>query len=323
MTALEKAPPRIAVLIPCFNEEKTIGAVVQAFARQLPGAEICVFDNNSQDATVSIAEQAGATVFYERRQGKGYVVQSMFRQVEADVYVMVDGDGTYPAEKVGELVAPILRHEADMVVGSRLLAEHKGGFKRVNRIGNALFLGMVNWLFRVRLTDVLSGYRAFSRQLVKSMPLFGSGFEIETELTIKALERGFRILELPVELGLRPPGSHSKIRTVPDGTLILNTILGLLRDYKPLTFFGSGALAFWAAGIIYGVLLLGGKAHPGSVALLVCFGLLLGGGVLGAMGLVLHTIARRFQELDFHLRRLEQGSSYTTRDRQEPRRPEG
>ena len=284
---------RIAVLIPCYNEEITIGEVIQDFRNQLPDAAVYVFDNNSSDHTMEKALQAGATVLLERRQGKGYVVQSMFRQVDADVYIMVDGDGTYPAEAVHKLIAPVLSGEADMVVGSRLHRQSQSKFKTLNRFGNRCITALLRRIFHVKLTDILSGYRTFNRDFVKGIPLFGGGFEIETELTIKALERGYRILEMPIDLTSRPPGSHSKIRLVRDGFLILNTILALFRDYKPLTFFGVAGLALAITGIVLGALYSWSALHVE---------LALSGLLLILAGLILHTIVRRFQELDHQLR---------------------
>ena len=284
---------RIALLIPCYNEEITIGEVVQSFRNQLPDAAVYVFDNNSSDRTIERATEAGATVLLERRQGKGYVVQSMFRLVEADVYVMVDGDGTYPVEAVHKILAPVLSGEADMVVGSRLHRESQSQFKTLNRFGNRCITALLRRIFHVKLTDILSGYRAFNRDFVKGIPLFGGGFEIETELTIKALERGYRMVEVPIDLTSRPAGSHSKIRLVRDGFLILNTILAFFRDYKPLTFFGFAGLALAIAGIVLSVLF-------SSSALYLA--LALSGLLLMVAGLILHTIVRRFQELDHQLR---------------------
>src|SRR5437773_3441341 len=244
---------KIAVLIPCYNEELTIADVIQQFRAQLPSAEIYVFDNNSIDGTAEKARAAGARVYYEKRQGKGFVVQSMFRQIDADVYVMVDGDGTYPAEDVHKLIDPILMDDADMTVGSRLHEKSDSHFKSLNRFGNHLFLSILNSIFKVKITDMLSGYRAFARGFVKNLPLFGGSFEIETELTIKALERGYRITEVPVKLRSRPDGSFSKIRIAHDGIRILNTLLALFRDYKPLTFFGTLGLFMVLLGLIPGM----------------------------------------------------------------------
>ena len=298
----------VAVLLPCYNEELTIGAVITQFRRELPHAHIYVFDNNSSDATAARARAAGAIVMHEGRQGKGFVVQSMFRQIEADVYVMADGDGTYSAAAVHELLEPVLKHRADMVVGSRLHAASQSQFKSLNRLGNKLFLWVLNFIFKVRLTDILSGYRVFNRKLVKGLPVFGGGFEIETELTIKALARGYRIVELPAGLSLRPEGSHSKIRVVRDGFLILNTILALFRDYKPLTFFGSLGAALAGLGLIPGGVVLYEFIQTGLVLRLpsavLAVGLVLAGMLLMTIGLILHTIVRHSQEFNYQLQAL-------------------
>jgi glycosyltransferase involved in cell wall biosynthesis len=297
---------RVAVLIPCFNEELTVAQVVHQFREQLPDADIYVFDNNSSDRTVSEALSAGATVARERRQGKGFVVQSMFQQVNADVYVMVDGDGTYPAREVHKILAPVLAGDADMVIGSRLHTNSHSQFRPLNRLGNRLFLKVLNRSFKVRITDLLSGYRAFSRRFVKSVPLFGGGFETETELTIKALQRGYRVVEVPVDLGTRPEGSFSKIRIAHDGLRILNTLLALLRDYKPLTFFGSVGLVLVLVGLIPGIIVVFEFFHTGSVPRLpsavLSVGLVMSGLLAITVGLVLHTIVRRSQEFDHQLR---------------------
>jgi len=254
--SITTASKRIAILIPCHNEELTIADVVSAFQSELPEANIYVFDNNSNDDTVARARAAGANILSEPRQGKGFVVQTMFRRIDADVYVMVDGDGTYPAAEVGRLIRPILSGDADMVVGSRLLSGTSSEFRSINRWANRLVLALLNSIFRTKLTDILSGYRAFSRKFVKTLPLFGGGFEIETELTIKAAARGFRIVEIPTTLTARPEGSRSKIRFWRDGFLILNTILALFRDYKPLTFFGLAGLALLLMALVAGLTVL-------------------------------------------------------------------
>ena len=298
---------RTAVLIPCYNEEITIGAVVRDFRNELPDALICVFDNNSTDATAERAREAGAQVIPEARRGKGFVVQSIFRHVDADVYVLVDGDATYPATAVHSLIGPISAGSADMVVGSRLHAHSNSQFKHLNLWANRLVLFILNLVFRVRLTDVLSGYRAFSRSFVKNLALFGGGFEIETELTIKAVARGYRIVEVPVDLSVRPEGSHSKIHFFRDGMLILTTILTLFRDYKPLTFFGSLGLIFLAASLVPGLTVLAAYFENGLVKLtaaVLASGLVLCGLILGAIGLLLHSIARRAQEFDYQLQML-------------------
>jgi len=298
--------PKIAILIPCYNEELTVAQVVRDFRQELPDADIYVFDNNSSDRTVEIARAAGARVAFEHRQGKGYVVQAMFRDVEADIYVMVDGDNTYPAAEVHKLIAPVLAGAADVVVGSRLTNQSQSEFRALNRLGNRFFLGTINLIFKVKLSDILSGYRAFNRKFVKNIPLFGGGFETETELTIKTLARGYRVIELPIDLRARPEGSFSKIRIMQDGFLILNSILTLLRDYKPLTFFGSIGLLLILLGLIPGTVVIVDFVKTGLVPRLpsavLAVGLVLSGLLSIVVGLVLHTIARRFQELDYQLK---------------------
>ena len=299
------ASERVAILIPCHNEELTVAEVVAEFRAELPQADVFVFDNNSTDRTVERAIAAGATIVSEPRQGKGFVVQSMFRRIEADVYVMVDGDGTYPASEVRRLIDPILKDEADMVVGSRLQADMASEFRSINRWANRLVLALLNSMFRVKLTDILSGYRAFSRKFVKTIPVFGGGFEIETELTIKAVARGFRIVELPTRLTARPEGSHSKIRLFRDGFLILNTILALFRDYKPLTFFGTTGLALISISLVPALAMVMEFARHRAIArpmlAVLAVGIFLCGLLSLAVGLVLHSIARRSQELDYQI----------------------
>jgi glycosyltransferase involved in cell wall biosynthesis len=297
----------VAVLIPCYNEELTVGEVVRQFRAALPGAEVYVFDNNSSDRTVEEARAAGAGVFLERRRGKGYVVQSMFRKIKAELYVIVDGDGTYPAEVVRELIEPVRKQEADMVIGSRLAGKASGEFRWLNRVGNRFFLVLLQLIFGVRLTDLLSGYRCFSRRLVRGLPLFGGGFETEAEMTIKALQRGFTIIEVPVRVSARPRGSRSKIRLVQDGFVILNCMLVLLRDYKPLTFFGGAGAVLLVAGAVPAVLAGVRFSQTGSVPVVSAVTaavLLVSGAVALMVGLVLHSIARRFQELDHQIQTL-------------------
>jgi len=298
----------IAILIPCFNEELTIGDVIDQFRREIPQAQIYVFDNNSTDRTVECARQRGALVFRERRQGKGFVVQSMFREINADIYVMVDGDGTYPVSSVHSLLEPVLNHDADMVVGSRLNPASKSQFRVMNRMGNYLFLWLTRTIFHVRIEDMLSGYRVFNRSIVKHLPLLSGGFAIETELTIKALERGYRVLELPVDLACRPQGSFSKIRHFRDGLIIMNMIISLARDYKPLTVFGTVGLILILSGFIPGTIVISEfirtRLVPRLPSAVLAVGLVLAGLVVSMVGLVLHTVARRFQELDLEIRHL-------------------
>jgi len=301
-------PLRISVLIPCYNEELTIATVIDSFRAELPDARIYVFDNNSTDRTVEYAREKGAIILRERRQGKWFVVQSMFREINADIYVMVDGDGTYPAASVHSLLEPVMKNDADMVVGSRLDPNSHSQFRMMNRLGNHLFLFLTQTLFGARINDMLSGYRVFNRNMVKQLPLLSSGFEIETELTIKALERGYRVIELPVNLSSRPEGSYSKIRHIHDGFLISSMILSLARDYKPLTVFGAAGLVILVLGLILGISVILEFTRTGLISRLpsavLSVGLVLSGLITGMVGLVLHTVARRFQELDVQLRLL-------------------
>ena len=295
----------IAVVIPCLNEELTIAAVVTSYRKELPDARVFVFDNCSTDRTAEEARRAGATVVAATRPGKGHVVQAMFREVDSDIYVMVDGDGTYPSHAVHSLIAPVVRGHADMVVGSRLLAGTESQFRFINRWGNLFFLWLVRVVFGVKITDMLSGYRAFNRRFVKRLPLLGGGFETETELTIKALDRGFRIQEVPVSLVPRPEGSFSKIRIGGDGLRIVGMIFGMLRDYKPFTFFGGLGVLCMVFGLIPGAIVVVEFletrfiTHVPSAILAVGFELT--GLVLIAIGLILHTVVRHSQELNVRL----------------------
>jgi glycosyltransferase involved in cell wall biosynthesis len=309
---------KIAVLVPCYNEEKTIGDVIGEFRTQLRDAEIFVYDNNSTDDTRKVAEAAGAIVRSETRQGKGNVVRSMFGDVDADVYVMVDGDGTYPSDKVHELIAPILADEADMVCGTRLHQESESTFNRLNFLGNKAFLFILNTLFRVQMSDILSGYRAFNRRVVKNTPILSRGFDIETELTLKVIERNYRVVEVPVSLTPRPEGSTSKIKIVRDGFLIVNTILALLRDYRPLTAFGAVGLFLMLMGLIPGGIVIHEFLTTGLVlhfpSAILAVGLELSGTLLILVGLMLHAVARRFQEMDQLLRNMNEAQMKAASD---------
>jgi glycosyltransferase involved in cell wall biosynthesis len=307
--SLSQTPPRIAILIPCYNEELTIANVIEAFRAELPHARIYVFDNNSTDRTVERAREKGAIVLREHRQGKGFVVQSMFREINAEIYVMVDGDGTYPASSVHALLGPVVANQADMVVGSRLDSASHSQFRLTNRLGNYFFLFISRTIFGARINDMLSGYRVFNRDIVKQLPLRSRGFEIETELAIKALERGYRVIELPINLTIRPQGSYSKIRHVHDGFVITRMIFSLARDYKPLTVFGTMGLLLVAMGCIPGTIVILEFLRTGLISRLpsavLAVGLVLSGLFTAMAGLILHTVVRRFQELDLQLRFLE------------------
>ena len=234
---------KVAVLIPCYNEALTIGKVVSDFRQALPEAEIFVYDNNSNDNTDAVAREAGATVRYEHRQGKGNVIRTMFREIDADCYLMVDGDDTYPSENAKEMVSLVLEQNVDMVIGDRLsstyFAENKRAF---HGIGNVLVRKMVNVLFDGKVTDIMTGYRAFSRLFVKSFPILSEGFEIETEMTIHALDKNLHIKSIPVTYRDRPADSVSKLNTFSDGVRVLRTVFSLYKNYKLLSFFGWLAL---------------------------------------------------------------------------------
>ena len=228
---------KTAVLIPCYNEAKTIGRVAD-FKEKMPHADIYVYDNNSTDNTAELAEQAGAIVRYEHKQGKGNVVRTMFREVDADCYVMVDGDDTYPADFGPRLEQLVLSGKADMAVGDRLSSTYFTENKRpFHNFGNVLVRRMINFLFRAKLNDIMTGARAFSKDFVKSFPVISKGFEIETEMTIFALDNNFAIKEVPIAYQDRPQGSESKLNTYSDGLKVLKTIVNLFKDTKPLAFF--------------------------------------------------------------------------------------
>jgi len=294
---------RIAVLIPCFNEGQTVSKVIKDMKRELPEATIYVYDNNSTDDTISQAESAGAVVRREYRQGKGYVVRSMLRDIDADVYLMVDGDDTYPVEKARELVAPVLEGRADMVNGSRLHSGSNSSFKPLNLLGNKIFLVLINSIFKHRITDLLTGFRAFNRR-VAFLPLFSKGFDIETELTLKSLENNLVIMEVPVDLSDRHEGSSSKISPISDGTLILQVIFTIMRDYKPLTSFGLMGLVCLALAFVLGKPHIAGALQSGDWAGLTLFLSVLAAltGISAILiGILLHAISRRFQGLEMQM----------------------
>jgi len=302
MPAKNRKKERWVVLIPCLNEIGAIKKVITDFKKELPEAEIIVFDNGSTDGTPQAAEKLGARVLYEKRRGKGYVVQSMFQHVDADIYVMVDGDDTYPAERVRSLIEPVINDEADMAIGSRMTSSSRSQFQLLNRLGNIFFLRLINILFHAHLTDILSGYRAMNRRIVKGLPLFEKGFAIEAELTMKSLERGYRLVDVPVDLRQRSEDSQSKIKLFSDGMRILATVLALFRDYKPLTFFGLIGLFFMLLGLIPGFRSIIGFWQTGMVqyfpSAILAVGLELTGLLSITAGLILHTIDRRFNELE-------------------------
>ena len=292
---------KIAVLIPCYNESLTIEKVVADFRRVLPEATIYVYDNNSSDNTAEIAEKAGAVVVHEYRQGKGNVIRSMFRDIDADCYIMTDGDDTYPAEYAKEMCGLVLSGKADMVIGDRLSATYFEENKRpFHNFGNSLVRGCINTFWNrgknaKKILDVMTGYRAFSPMFVKSFPILSQGFEIETEMTIHALDKNLLIESLPVNYRDRPEGSFSKLNTYVDGAKVLMTIFNLYRNYKPLKFFGAIAviLFFIALGMFLPILVnfIETGLVPKFPTLIVSTVLGLSAMLSVACGLILDTIA--------------------------------
>jgi glycosyltransferase involved in cell wall biosynthesis len=293
-------PYRIAVLVPCFNEEAAISKVVKDFRAALPAATVFVFDNNSTDKTAEIARAAGAEVFEEKHRGKGFVVRRMFADVDADIYVLVDGDATYDAPSVRRMIGRLIDGQLDMVVGTRV--DHgKVAYRTGHRAGNRILSGFVAWVFGPSFNDMLSGYRVFSRRFVKSFPVLSGGFEIETELTVHALELGLPVEEIETPYYARPEGSSSKLSTWRDGFRILLTIANLYRAERPLPFFS-------VLGLIAGLVSIG-LAVPIAITFLetglvprlptavLATGLMLLAFLCGAVGLVLDTVTRGRREM--------------------------
>lgn len=293
---------KIAVLIPCYNESVTIKKVIEDYRKALPEADIYVYDNNSTDGTDEIAREAGATVRYEYRQGKGNVIRSMFRDIEADCYLMIDGDDTYPAESAREMCELVLEKKADMVIGDRLSSTYFVENKRAfHNAGNRMVRGLINKLFQSNVRDIMTGYRAFSRLFVKSFPVLSKGFEIETEMTIHALDKNFMLQEIPVAYRDRPEGSVSKLNTVSDGLKVLKTIPTLFKDYKPFAFFSCIALLLWLTG---GLLFIPVLIEYFNTGLVARFPTLIVAGVFATMGLlmwvagiVLQVIVKKHRQL--------------------------
>lgn len=293
---------RIAVLLPCYNEEKTVADVVAGFRHALPDAEIYVYDNNSTDETAARAAAAGAIVGAESMQGKGNVIRRMFADIDADIYVMADGDGTYNADAAPKLIERLVAGGLDMVVGTRLgSAEGTNAvFRRGHLAGNRTLSGFVGWLFEARFTDILSGYRVMSRRFVKSFPALASGFEIETELTIHALELRMPVAEVEVPYHSRPEGSASKLRTYRDGMRILGAILFLYKEIRPFRFFGALFCIFALTSVILAYPLVVTFIQTGLVprvpTAILATGTMLFGVVLLACGMVLDTVSRGRRE---------------------------
>lgn len=289
---------RVAVIIPCYNEAVTIAKVVADFRSALPGAPIYVYDNNSSDETAKLAKESGAIVRHEPRQGKGNVVRQMFRDIDADCYLMVDGDDTYPAEAAAALAAPILSGEADMTVGDRL---SNGTYAEQNKrafhgFGNDLVRTMIRWIYGYSFDDVMTGYRAMSRPFVKTFPVLSEGFQIETELSIHAVDRRWRIADVPIDYRDRPEGSESKLDTVGDGVKVVCAIASLFKNYRPLKFFSLIALVLALVVLILGLPVIGEFFATGLVprlptaVLAVAFMFLCGLSL--ATGLILDNVAK-------------------------------
>lgn len=288
----------VAVLIPCYNEAVTIGKVVDDFHRVLPDATVYVYDNNSSDGTGEIARDHGAVVRAERRQGKGNVVRQMMRDIDADYYLMVDGDDTYPAEAAGDLIAPLAADEADMTVGDRISngAYGKENERPFHNFGNNLVRRLIKVIYGYAFEDVMTGYRAFTRAFVKTMPVMSGGFQIETEISIWAVDRRWRVADVPIDYRDRPEGSESKLSTFSDGMLVLAAIASLFRDYRPMAFFGWLGLALAVVGLCFGLPVVAEYFDTGYVAKLpsavLAVALMIVATLSWTAGLILDTVAK-------------------------------
>lgn len=298
---------KVAVLIPCFNEAKTIGKVVEDYRKILPeGSVIYVYDNNSSDDTAEIAEKAGAVVRHEYQQGKGNVIRHMFREIDAECYLMVDGDDTYPAEFAPEMIAPVLNRQVDMVVGDRLSSTYFSENKRpFHNFGNSLVRGSINLLFKGDIKDIMTGYRAFSYQFVKSFPILSKGFEIETEMSIHAIDKNMSLENVIIDYRDRPEGSVSKLNTYSDGFKVLKTIARLFRNYKPSQFFGILAAALLILAAVFFVPVLVTYIQTGFVpnfpTLIVCGFVVIAAIQSFFSGQILETM-RQKERQDFEMR---------------------
>lgn len=294
--------PSIAIAIPCYQEEKTIAKVVGDFRRELPQAAIYVFDNNCTDRTAEFAIAAGATVIREKRQGKGYVVSTMFETLAEDILVMVDGDGTYDATAVHALIRPIIDGQADMMVAARLQQYSDRSFRKFHVAGNQMVCGIINRIFGASISDIFSGYRAFTRDCALAIPITSRGFDVETELIVQSLYRGLVVREIEAPYGERPSGSFSKLSTVPDGVRVLLRLFLLLRAYKPLTLFGTVFILLGTVGLLLGLVPISelaehrhisslGSALASASCILLSFMSL-------SLGLLLSSVNHRFLELE-------------------------
>ena len=293
---------KIAVLLPCYNEELTIEKVIKDFKRELPEAEIYVYNNNSKDNSYEIAKKAGAIVRNEYKQGKGNVVRSMFEQIDADIYLIVDADDTYPAERAKDLIEAV-KNGADMVVGDRLsngtyLKENK---RRFHNLGNSLVKNTINFLFKTDLKDIMSGYRAYSKKFVKNFPILTKKFEIETEMTLHALDKNYIIKEIPIDYRDRPKGSVSKLNTISDGIKVVKTIGTMFKDYKPLKFFSIVALVLLILGLIIGIPVIVEFTKTQYVtkvpSAILATGFIMLAFIVEQCGIILHTTVKKNKEL--------------------------
>ena len=291
----------VTVIIPCYNEEVTIRKVIEDVKRYLPDATLCVFDNNSSDKTAEIARVAGATVIREKRQGKGFVVQSMFKKVDADIYVMVDGDDTYDLRDVATYVELIRQDEADMVTGNRLKTYAEKSFRPFHTFGNKLVRSLINRLFKANLKDIMTGYRIMNRALVKNINVTSAGFEVETEMTIKALKYGYVVKEVDIKYGERPEGSQSKLNTVKDGFLVLKTIFIIFKEYKPLIFFSGTALLLLFLSLLSGSVVIEEYLRTRYISrvplAIFASGTMILSIIFFVTGVILDSVNRRFDEL--------------------------
>lgn len=290
---------KIAILLPAYNEEVTIVKVIEDFKKALPQAKIYVYDNNSKDKTNQLAKEAGAIVRFEPRQGKGNVVRSMFREIDADYYIMADADDTYPAAEVEKLLEPLRTGMADMTIGDRLSngtyeKENKRGF---HGFGNNLVRILINKLYKGNYNDIMTGYRGFNRLFVKTFPVLSPGFEIETELSIHSLDKRFKLVEVPITYKDRPEGSESKLSTFSDGFKVLRMIFNLFKDYKPLIFFTLLTFLFFLCGLVAGIPVISEFAKTGMINKLPSAVLATGFMILSALsfvaGFILDTVVRQ------------------------------
>ena len=312
---------KIAVLIPCYNESKTVAKVVADFKEALPEAVIYVYDNNSTDGTAEIARKAGAVVRPEYQQGKGNVIRRMFRDIDAECYIMADGDDTYPAEFAREMTDRVLKRQADMVVGDRLSSTYFTENKRpFHNFGNSLVRGAINRLFRSNIKDIMTGYRAFSYQFVKTFPVLSQGFEIETEMSIHAVDKNMAVENVIIDYRDRPEGSESKLNTYSDGVKVLGTIVRLYKNYKPLGFFSALALVLALISLLFFLPVLTRFLAEGVVTriptLLVCGFTLLAAIQAFFAGLILSTIRQKDRQ-DFELELIRTAEIFRQKQKEE------